>query len=299
MKRDDVIPLLGSESDRDLADRFGLDPSYVSKLRRDRNIPRWTHKQPLDRPIVFTGVAPAKYYGRLCPRGHDHGGGRSAMTEHGCVECAHEWYRSRHAPMSEKWAIYGEPCTHGNKAAECRECRRASSTKYRRSRKGRKAQASAYARQQADPAFRAAAKRRLKKWRDENPEKRLEQSTRASLKRRGVPAPLVPVARSQRTVARIITELRDRIDWAAVPLGQVSDTVIAADLGVPFYVVKKERRRRKIPGHLGHWNRFDWSAVPLGRVPDRVLARQLGTNVSMICKHRLLLGIEPPERKKK
>jgi hypothetical protein len=81
-----------------------------------------------------------------------------------------------------------------------------------------------------------------------------------------------------------------RIDWNAVPLGQLPDTALARELGVAPQVVWTARTRRAIPPHSTAQARraqdVDWEHVGLGKRPDRVIAVELSIDRRRVCYER-------------
>lgn len=80
------------------------------------------------------------------------------------------------------------------------------------------------------------------------------------------------------------------IDWASLPLGQVSDEEIARRCGCSRPTVARERTARGIPAYQRAPSR-DWTAVGLGTVADHVIAERLGVPVKTVMSARRRLGI--------
>lgn len=91
------------------------------------------------------------------------------------------------------------------------------------------------------------------------------------------------------------------IDWTTQPLGRVTDTALAVQLGVTTARVTHARRRLGIPGlrvvrdadRLSGPGRgeIDWDAQPLGELPDLELAERLGTHRARVRLARIRRGI--------
>lgn len=87
------------------------------------------------------------------------------------------------------------------------------------------------------------------------------------------------------------------INWDEVGLGTVTDTVIAAELGVAPQVVQRTRARRSSPSFYSaqalRTDDVDWDSVGLGERPDSVIAREVGVSRRKVCAKRLKRRIPP------
>jgi len=79
------------------------------------------------------------------------------------------------------------------------------------------------------------------------------------------------------------------INWSEQPLGKMTDTELAACLGVGQTTVS---RWRNIFGTVPYKSpKQDWSSLPLGGEPDPVLAARLGVSKETVRRARVTLGI--------
>jgi hypothetical protein len=87
------------------------------------------------------------------------------------------------------------------------------------------------------------------------------------------------------------------IDWDAVGLGDVPDTVLARELGVASQVVQRARARRKIgrfrspASHRAQ--QVNWDSLGLGQRPDAVIAREVGITRRRVCSERRNRDVPP------
>ena len=79
------------------------------------------------------------------------------------------------------------------------------------------------------------------------------------------------------------------INWSKEPLGLLSDTDLAAQLGVTQSTVTRRRNLLGIPAFKPA--KRDWSRLPLGLEPDPALAQRLGVSKETVRRARIERGI--------
>ena len=79
-----------------------------------------------------------------------------------------------------------------------------------------------------------------------------------------------------------------KVDWTALPLGDVPDTQIARSLGCSASVVGVARKKMGIRDFK---RRIDWSSIPLGKFPDIEISRRVGCGIQSVRRARRRLGI--------
>jgi uncharacterized protein YidB (DUF937 family) len=106
--------------------------------------------------------------------------------------------------------------------------------------------------------------------------------------RRRLGTPLFPQPKKEK-----VKTGRPIIDWDSAPLGLVSDSEVARQLGVPVDSVKKARKRRGVSRaeYANLAPNIDWDAVPLGERSDPEIAAELGISAFSVRKARKVRGI--------
>lgn len=80
---------------------------------------------------------------------------------------------------------------------------------------------------------------------------------------------------------------RNQINWDKQPLGQQTDRSLAQQLGVTYWSVAEQRRKRGIP----RYRRICWDQVALGKVSDYQLAKLLKCCPGAVAQQRARRGI--------
>jgi hypothetical protein len=84
------------------------------------------------------------------------------------------------------------------------------------------------------------------------------------------------------------------VNWDAQPLGILSDSQIARNLGLAKVTVWRERNMRGVPpAQRNRAPGIDWDRQPLGRVSDRQLSRMLGVTMQTVSRVRKKRQIPP------
>lgn len=137
---------------------------------------------------------------------------------------------------------------------------------------------------------------------------------------------------SDKSKSKVLPGTHSKINWSAQPLGQVTDTAIAAAVGCSREYVRLMRNARGIPVYkktipegleellgtcpdsslvqqfdvtitdIRHWrkerdipifSKVDWNSVPYGTATDAALAKRYGVALGTMQGHRWRRGIPP------